>query len=295
LGVAEIREIVGVLHAAEAADGESPLSEAPLLALRNGLQEATHLVVRVDGRLVGYAGLDAEARVGELVVAPASRRQGIGAAMIAARRAPAPAPPQLLWAHGDTRGQRAFARATCGRAMRELLLMELRPLPDTPPRPTETTTPFHLRAFDPEHDPDALVELNALVFTGHPEQGAMTRRDFDLRMREPWFDPAGIIVAHLPAAMGGALAGFVWTKIGKESATTGEIYVLGVHPSFQGRGLGLRLLRAGLAHLRRRGVVRAILYVDGTSHARRLYERTGFALAARDIQYEFPPRPAGGT
>ncbi|HTF39040.1 MAG TPA: GNAT family N-acetyltransferase, partial [Propionibacteriaceae bacterium] len=60
------------------------------------------------------------------------------------------------------------------------------------------------------------------------------------RMAEPWFDPAGFIVATIEDTM----FGFHWTK--QHQDQLGEVYVLGVAPSAAGRGLGKALLLTGL-------------------------------------------------
>ena len=64
------------------------------------------------------------------------------------------------------------------------------------------------------------------------------------------------------------------------------MYVVGVDPAHQGRGLGSPLTRLGLAHLARLGLAEVELYVDGdNTAARRTYERLGFTDAAVDGQY----------
>ena len=93
---------------------------------------------------------------------------------------------------------------------------------------------------------------------------------------------------------------FHWTKTEPGSETgrahgsgpnavrsgTGEVYVVGVDPAHQGRGLGGPLTALGLAHLARRGLAEVELYVDGdNTAARRTYQRLGFTDAAVDGQY----------
>ena len=62
-------------------------------------------------------------------------------------------------------------------------------------------------------------------------------------MAEPWFDPAGFLLAD----RAGELLGYHWTKIHPDGL--GEVYVLGIAPAAQGLGLGNALLVRGLRHL----------------------------------------------
>ena len=47
----------------------------------------------------------------------------------------------------------------------------------------------------------------------------------------------------------------------------GEVYVVGVHPSERGTGLGTALILVGLHHLRIVGLLEAMLYVDADNTA----------------------------
>ena len=44
-------------------------------------------------------------------------------------------------------------------------------------------------------DADGVLAVNAAAFAHHPEQGGMDAADLAERMAEPWWDPAGLLVA----------------------------------------------------------------------------------------------------
>jgi len=112
-----------------------------------------------------------------------------------------------------------------------------------------------------------------------------------VREAEPWFDPAGFLLAWRgDPDDGGTLLGFHWTKVhppgdaGPEAV--GEIYVLGVDPDAQGLRLGRALTDLGLAHLRGRGLGQVLLYTDEDNTAAvALYERTGFHRWSVDVSW----------
>jgi len=152
-----------------------------------------------------------------------------------------------------------------------------------------------LRTFRPGSDDEAWVEINNRAFADHPDQGRWTLADLRVRMSEPWFDPAGFLLAVSDAD--GRILGFHWTKVhgGRPSDTSadghqhdpiGEVYVLGVDPDAHGLGLGTTLTVAGLRYLRSRGLDQAMLYVDEANQAAvRLYSRLGFARWTTDVSY----------
>ncbi len=166
--------------------------------------------------------------------------------------------------------------------MRELWQLR-RPLADLEDVPVPPDT--RLRAFRPGADEDAWLAVNAAAFASHPEQGRWQRADVEAREREPWFDPAGLLLAEdVPT---GELLGSHWTK--RHPDGVGEVYVLAVAPAAQGRRLGAALLAAGLRHLRDAGCREVLLYVDGDNRrALALYERAGFARYDLDVQYARP-------
>src|SRR5205814_7416943 len=117
------------------------------------------------------------------------------------------------------------------------------------------------RSFRPGRDEDAWIEVNAAAFANHPEQSRVVRADLEARMAEPWFDPAGFLLAE----RAGELLGFHWTKVHGDGL--GEVYVLGIAPAAQGLGLGPALLVRGLRYLADRGCPTVLLYVDGDNDA----------------------------
>ncbi len=289
LAPAEIADVLALASAAGDTDGADPLDEHVLLRLRDPDAPAVHLIARADdGTLTGYAHLDTTDPVGgigvELVVHPAYRRRGTGRALARGVLASATGPLRA-WAHGDHPSAAALA-VDLGFTRARVLWQLRRPLaaPLGEPRLPDGVA---LRAFRPGADDAAWLALNARAFAEHPEQGRWTSDDLRVRLAEPWFDPAGFLLAEETAT--GRLLGFHWTKVHERpgSARIGEVYVLGVEPTAHGGGLGRALTTAGLAHLRdKRGLDRVMLYVDDSNTgAVALYERLGFARWSAHINY----------
>jgi mycothiol synthase len=287
LTAGEIAEVLALAAAAGQADGVYPLSEDVVLRVRASADAdpaARHHLVRADDGLAGYAFLDhteAQLPSGELVVHPGHRRRGYGTALLTAI-GPGPA---RFWAHGDEPAAQAFAgRHGFDRA--RVLWQMRRPLTtDLPDKPLPAGVT--LRHFRPGSDEAAWLRVNARAFADHPEQGRWTERDLLTREAEPWFDPAGFLLA---VDIADTVLGFHWTKVhpaqGDEPAI-GEIYVLGVDPGGHRRGLGAALSVAGLRHLARLGLTRAMLYADESNTAAvALYRRLGFEVFAADVAYQ---------
>lgn len=130
-------------------------------------------------------------------------------------------------------------------------------------------------------DEGAWLDVNNAVFAGHPENGDMTRLDLETRMAQQWFDPAGFFLAWIDQQ----LVGSCWTKLHENGV--GEIYIIGVAPGWEGRGLGKGLVAVGLDHL---GTVRharqGMLFVEASNRrATQLYEQLGFQVKDRVSAY----------
>ncbi|OKH81644.1 mycothiol acetyltransferase [Mycobacterium sp. ST-F2] len=276
---AAIRALVA---AATAADGVAPVGDQVLRELSQG--RTRHLLAHDADELVGYLNLTPD--MAEAVVAVAARRRGIGSELIRTGLA-AGTPDTRIWAHGDLDGARATAAALGLTAVRELWQMRrsLSALPPLPDAPGVRLTTYPGPGVDAE-----LLRVNNAAFHWHPEQGGWTQAEVDERRGESWFDPAGLFLAY-DADDGDHLLGFHWTKI-HPSTGLGEVYVVGVGPDAQGRGLGALLTLAGLHYLADRlgteGTV--LLYVEADNTAAvKTYRRLGFERYSADVAYAGAP------
>jgi mycothiol synthase len=161
---------------------------------------------------------------------------------------------------------------------RDLLHMRLKlPVRERPVLPPGV----HIRPFEPGRDEEAWLKLNNEAFEHHPEQGAWDRETLERRMREPWFDPADLLLAVDDAG----LAGSNWIKLDHERGI-GEIYVIAVDPARQRSGVGRALSLAGLEHMAEKGMHTGALYVDASNEAALgMYRRIGFDVQHVDRAY----------
>jgi mycothiol synthase len=292
----EVQEITRLVDAVTAHDGVRPLSEHVMLHLRyGGDTPARNFLLRDDGALVGYAHLDTtdavEGASAELAVHPESRGKGNGRQLVEALIAEIGDDQRLrLWSHGAHNGAAHLARSMGFE--RERVLWQMRRSLFAPVPEPDWPDGVSVRTFVVGQDEDAWLEVNNRAFAEHPDQGMWTLDDLRMREQEPWFDANGFFLAENE----GKLVGFHWTKVhGAQGADhdhahdhahepIGEVYVVGVDPSMQGRRLGPALTLRGLQHLRSLGLSQVMLYVDETNtNAIRTYERLGFAKWDVDV------------
>ena len=278
-----------VIARAGAADGTAPVSEQVIHSLTRD-SDARHLIRTVDDTVVGYANLvpahEDHPAMAEVVVDPAHRGQGLGGELVDAALT-AGGDGARVWAHGDLPAARAVAHRLELTGVRELLQLR-RPL-DVPELPAVAVPEsIVLRTYQGPNDDSELLRVNAAAFEWHPEQGRWTDVDVAERRAESWFDPEGLFLAF-DAADPDVLLGFHWTKVhpatdGEDAL--GEVYVVGIDPSAQGRGLGRLLTLAGLHHLRDRGLHTVLLYVEGDNTAAlNTYGKLGFERFHVDVAY----------
>lgn len=279
-----VRELV---TAATGFDGVAPVGEQVLRELAH--DRAGHLLITETDEAVGYLNLSPDAAMAELVVHPRLRRRGFGTELVRAAVAET-AGRTRFWAHGTLEPARATAAALGLVPVRELLQMRrslrgthdlVRPAPGV-----------RIRTYAGADDDAELLRVNNAAFADHPEQGGWTDVQLAERRNEPWFDPAGLFLAFDDSGGDGAgkLLGFHWTKVHSDEDGLGEVYVVGVDPSAQGRGLGQLLTAVGIASLADRLAGAAdptvLLYVESDNVAAvRTYQRLGFRTHSVDTAY----------
>ena len=289
LSAADRSAVDDLLRRAAAHDGVEPLSEQFRLALDSA--DARHL-----RSAHGYAGIVLPPAGGgavEAVVDPEFRGNGEGALLVAAalgeaRHAADGVAPQM-WAHGDLPAAAGLARNLGLERVRELLQLR-RGLPPADPSavplpPLPERDDVAVRTYAGPADDAELLRVNNTAFSRHPEQGGWGQQQIDDRTSADWFDPAGLFLAY-DVADPSRLLGFHWTKIADPATGLGEVYVVGVDPDQQGRGLGSLLTLVGLHHLADQGMSEVELYVEGDNVAAlTTYRGLGFRSHAVDVAY----------
>lgn len=294
-----VGELDRILDAALAHDGLPAVSDQARVAARLG-NRAVLLAARADKTVA--VGILGEGEL-DLVVEPSHRGNGVGStafrALLADHQAPATGDLRA-WVHGDQPAAEHLLETHGFHAARTLIKMALDPakLPEPLSSDAWETTPptingFSVHRFDLASEVDIadVVAVNAAAFVDHPEQGQLTREGFLALTREPWFRAEHLVLAR-EAPVGSAtsrrLAGFSWIKVTHDSAgaATAELYVLGVHPDFGGKGLGRALLNIAMQQMAAEKPAEVSLYVEASNTpALALYERAGFSVATTSKQW----------
>lgn len=238
------------------------------------------LVVHEGGSIVGYAHVlwHAAGGVWEMEVAAADELPDVALATLVAT-ARSEADGDLLWWTFGAGPEQAFA-ARHYPTYRSLHKLS-GPLP--PPEPATIPPGIRIASFRVGVDEPAWLEVNNAAFAGHAENGQWTMAEITERQSRAWFSADGFRLAWLDDD----LAGFCWTKV--HDGGIGEIHVVGVHPAFQGRGIGRAIVVEALWYLAGIGCEVGMLYVDTTNtSALALYQSLGLGLERVDICFEVP-------
>lgn len=283
--------LTGLIARATLADRQPPFSDQSLVDLESGARQLVVLAARekpAAAAIVLFASTSFEA---EFVVDPLERHHGLGNRMMIEMLREAHGTVRI-WAHGDHPDARALAKRYDMDPVRELLQLRAAVLDGVSIRPRaaySTTDGPRIDSFRVGTDDAEWLAVNARAFGAHPEQGKLSQADLDARIAEEWFDAEDFLVAR---NADGGMMGFCWLKVDREADDEpGEFYAIGVHPKYQGQGLGRSLVEAGLKRLAERGIRTASLYVEADNVAAVvLYRSFGFTDHSIDIQYELKRR-----
>jgi ribosomal protein S18 acetylase RimI-like enzyme len=220
----------------------------------------------VDGALAGYCALDRNsATEAELcgMVAPAHRRRGIGAALLAAARAESRRTGLrrlLVICEEASQSGRAFVAATGA----HLSFSEYRMVLGTLVKRVPGFPDLKLTLAGPS-DADAIAHITAVAF-GDPEELMQPRIRLDIH------DPSQRFYV---ARRGGEAVATL--KVYPFDSHTAGIYAFGVLPSHRGQGLGRQALTEICERLQAEGRTRILLEVETTNaSAHALYRSCGF-------------------
>jgi mycothiol synthase len=289
--VSTIRALAAV--AAEG-DGHPPFGDSVWRDLAHPTPESAVLVASDATGAVGALHLappDNRTRADELlaalVVDPSRRDGSVERALVdvACRDVAGRGGGRLvLWVFGADDTPSAYAADGGFTLERELQQLRVAlPIAERPRWPAG----IEVAAFRPGVDDDEWLAVNNRAFAADPDQSGWTREPLVRRLKEPWFDPDGFLVAR----DANGIAGFCWTKVHpadppEEPQALGEIYVIGVDPDRQGTGLGRALVVAGLDWLHAHGTPVGMLFVDAANEpAIALYRALGFEVTRRDRAY----------
>lgn len=250
------------------------------------------LVIEYEGEMIGYSEMRPELLIGRMVfrwlVHPNHRRRELA--------------HQLL--------DRALSRSNELRMMtlhvhvlkndllsRQLLIeigfrivrrfLELRLDLSRTPLPEINKISFPCRSLQPGEE-ERLTHLQNRCFHGTWGYNENTFEEMIYRIHLPTCSLNDILLAF----DGDKAIGFCWTRTNTwgndpSSEGRGRIYMLGVDPDYRGRGLGKKLLIAGLSYLKRKGFRVVDLTVDSENKiAYLLYQSAGFKRWASTLWYE---------
>jgi ribosomal protein S18 acetylase RimI-like enzyme len=165
--------------------------------------------------------------------------------------------------------------SACGFAFLEEWLEMI--LPEVPPDAASPSFPrgYRLRPLV-EADAEAFVKLSEVAYGGPPAPLA--------RVRE--YIATADAMRGVEAA-GGEIVGAV--RLSKESAATGYVDDLAVHPEHHNLGLGSALMRWAVAWLAGQGLRRGRLHVrTDNGPALRVYRKVGFSVSGSGLSYVRP-------
>jgi len=258
------------------------------------LPERDLFIAEVAGEVIGYMDVRPELGIGRVLldclVHPRQRRKGVATALFryAIRRA---GELGASLAHVNVAEDNAAAKGLLSklgfRFVRRFLELRLELSKVHLPEDEELALPCrHLQ----RGEEDKLAEMQNRAFADTWGYNPNTVEEVVYRLNAINRSPEDVILV----CKGDKAVGYCWTATNVEeqaagATNKGRVYMLGVDPDHQakGKGIGKRVLLAGLAHLKSKGIEVVELTVDSENEAAcALYESVGFKVSSTSVWYE---------
>ncbi len=244
------------------------------------------------GRLVGYVSVFPEPGIGRALldglVHPLHRNKGIATELFdhAIRYAKKTGVKVVQVCISETNlAARNFVSVLGLRYVRRFIVFKLdlaaMQLPDATPGA------YIMRSLQ-QGEEQLLTDLQNRSFADAWGFNPNTRDEIVYRINQRSCSPKNIIIA----CRGDKPVGYCWTRMFSEKnraagIMTGEIHMLGVDPDFQKKGIGRKVLLAGLAYLKSSGITIVELTADSENRrVLRLYKSVGFKELMKTEWYE---------
>ena len=249
-------------------------------------------IVETVGNIVGYMDVMPEAKIGRVILScfiyPDHRRKGLASKLIgyATHRAKE---LEAKVAHVDIPRDNAVAKIVLRklgfRFVRRFLQMRLDIAKVRWQDINQAALQYrHLQTGEE----DKLTQIQNRSFAGTWGYNPNTVEEIIYRTNLINSSPEDVILA----CDRDKVVGYCWTRITYEAETAtserkGQIRMLGVDPDYRGRGIGKRVLLAGLAYLKSKGLQVVELTVDSRNKAAcALYRSVGCKVWASSLWYE---------
>ena len=263
----------------------SSQSIAEWLAWPNFSPEHDLFVVEMNGDIVGYLDIRPELGIDRVILncwlLPEHRRKGLAGKLLecAIRRAKQlgvkAVHVEVVESNSDARTVLSKLGFNCIRDFHELKLDMSRIDWDEAEQVAR-----ECRHFKPGEEAE-LTRMQNRSFAEHWGYNPDTLETITFRLNLSHHSPEDVILMCHEEK----IVGYCWTEV--TSDVEGRISMIGSDPESRGKGIGRKVLLAGLAYLNSKGVSTAVLTVDSKNRtARNLYKSVGFKLSKTILLYE---------
>ena len=269
----------------------SPQVVAENLGRLNYTPEQDLFVVEIAGNIVGYMNAAPELTIGRVIldcwICPEHRRRGLATKLLgyATNRAKE---LRAKVAHVNIAEDNVIAQRVLSRLDFSLIrrFLELRLDIADVHWPDINQAALECRYLQ-RGEEDKLTQIQNRAFIGTWGYNPNTVEEIIYHTNLSTCSPEDIVLIY----EGDKVIGYCWTGIACEGGATskrkGRIFMLGVDPDYRGKGTGKKVLLAGLARLKSKGLQVAELTVDSENKAAcALYKSIGFKVQTSSFWYE---------